>query len=132
LPGADQRVARRGSGTGPPRRAVSRHRPLRRRQQADEVMPRRACIAVTAAASVALALPGAALSRRHRVHSVAPPLPHAAAVDEQEWSVQPSQTVLAAGRITFTGYDRGQDAHNMAIIGPHGQIAAIAMKPGGS
>ncbi|MHB8695260.1 MAG: cupredoxin domain-containing protein [Solirubrobacteraceae bacterium] len=73
-----------------------------------------------------------AFSRRHRVHRIAPSLRASLAVDEQEWSVRPSQTVVAAGKVTLHAYDRGQDPHNMTIVGPHGQIAEIAMQPGGS
>jgi plastocyanin len=73
-----------------------------------------------------------AFSRRHRIHRIAPALPSSLAVDEQEFSVRPSQTVVAAGKVTFHAYDRGQDPHNMTIIGSHGQIAQVSMLPGGS
>jgi plastocyanin len=73
-----------------------------------------------------------AFSRRHRVHRIAPRLALSLAVDEQEWSLRPSQTVVAAGKVSFQAYDRGQDPHNMTIIGAHGQIAQVSMQPGGS
>jgi plastocyanin len=56
--------------------------------------------------------------RRHRLILPTPPLPHALAVDEREWAVVPSESVIAAGADTFQVYDRGQDAHNLTIQGP--------------
>lgn len=82
-------------------------------------------------ALAAIAAPPAA-SRLHRLHRPLPALPHSLTVDEKEWSVLPSQTVVAAGLVHFTAYDRGQDAHDMEIIGPHGAIATVMMQPGGS
>jgi hypothetical protein len=71
-------------------------------------------------------------SRLHRLHRPLPELPHSLTVDEKEWSVLPSQTVVAAGVVRFTAYDRGQDAHDMEIIGPQGAIATVMMKSGAS
>jgi plastocyanin len=85
------------------------------------------------ALAAALVFAGPAVSRRHRLHAPTPPLPSSLAVDEQEWSITPSQTVLAAGEVTFHAYDRGMDAHNMTLIGPNGdQLAQVSMQPGGS
>lgn len=55
---------------------------------------------------------------RHRLHLPIPPLPRSLSVDEQEWSIIPSHTVVAAGTVTFAVYDRGMDAHNLTIKGP--------------
>ena len=96
--------------------------------RARRVLP---CLAAACASALLLASP--ALSRRHRLHAAAPPLPTSMAVDEQEWSITPSQTVLASGRVTFHAYDRGMDAHNMTLIGPTGQqLAQVSMQPGSS
>jgi plastocyanin len=94
---------------------------------------RRVLLYLAAACASVLLLASPALSRRHRLHAVAPPLASSMAVDEQEWSITPSQTVVAAGAVTFRAYDRGMDAHNMALIGPNGrQLAQVSMQPGGS
>ncbi len=67
----------------------------------------------------AAAMPAAGgVLRRHRLILPTPPLPHALAVDEREWAVVPSESVIAAGADTFEVYDRGQDAHNLTIQGP--------------
>jgi len=63
----------------------------------------------------------------HHLHRPAPPLAHSLSVDEQEWSISPSQTVVAAGKVRLTVYDRGMDAHNLVIQsrGPNGPTGAI-------
>jgi hypothetical protein len=69
---------------------------------------------------------------RHRLHRPAPPLPRSLTVDEQEWSVIPSQTVVAAGVVTFHVYDRGMDPHDLTVRGPGGIAGVVWMQPGGS
>jgi hypothetical protein len=70
-------------------------------------------------AVVAASIPaGGGALRRHRLILPTPPLPHSLTVDEREWAVVPSESVLAAGEVTFQVYDRGEDAHNLTIQGP--------------
>jgi heme/copper-type cytochrome/quinol oxidase subunit 2 len=69
---------------------------------------------------------------RHRPHRPPPPLARSLTVDEQEWSVIPSQTVVAAGVVTFRVYDRGQDPHDLVVKGPGGVRGMVSLVPGGS
>ena len=94
-------------------------------------MTRLVVVAVVAVAAATVASP--ASSRRHRLHEPLPPLPHSLSVDEQEWSVTPSQAVVAAGAVHFTAYDRGMDAHDMTLVSPSGAwIGQVFMQPGTS
>ncbi len=62
------------------------------------------CVSLVAAAS-AVAAP-----RLHRTKlPPPPPLPTSLAIDETEWKVVPSKTVVAAGRVTLRVYNRGMD-----------------------
>jgi plastocyanin len=93
---------------------------------------RRLFVAV-AVLTVALALPLSSDARRHRLHLPIPPLPTSLSVDEQEWSITPSHTVVAAGTVTFHDYNRGMDTHNLTIKGPNGQQdGATWVQSGGS
>jgi hypothetical protein len=76
-------------------------------------------VSVSLLAAVAASLPAAGgVLRRHRLILPTPPLPHSLTVDESEWAVVPSESVIAAGVDTFQVYDRGQDEHNLTIQGP--------------
>jgi uncharacterized cupredoxin-like copper-binding protein len=79
-----------------------------------------------------LAAPLSSDARRHRLHLPIPPLPNTLSVDEQEWSITPSHTVVAAGTVTFHDYNRGMDAHNLTIKGPSGQAGVVSVDPGTS
>lgn len=70
------------------------------------------------AAIAAAPSPSAGPLRRHRLILPTPPLPHNLTVDEREWSVTPSERVVAAGTVRLQVYDRGEDAHNLTIQGP--------------
>lgn len=74
----------------------------------------------------------ASVAPHHRLHRPPIPLARSLTVDEREWTVTPSQTVVAAGVITFYVYDRGQDAHNLTIRGPGGIRGVIWLQSGGS
>jgi uncharacterized cupredoxin-like copper-binding protein len=73
-----------------------------------------------------------ATARLHRLHRPPPNLPHSLTVDEREWVVQPSETVVGSGLVRFQGYNRGMDDHDMQLIGPNGVIATVYMTPGSS
>jgi len=93
-------------------------------------MSRLAAPLVVIVASLALAAPS--LAPAHRLHLPPAPLPHSLTVDEQEWSIIPSQRVVAAGIVRFEVYDRGQDAHDLVIKGPGGVRGTASVVPGGS
>ena len=89
-------------------------------------------LALTAAA-VATVLPTQALARRHRIHLPPVDLPHALTVDEKEWAVQPSKTLVGTGTVTINAYNRGQDNHNFVITDAAGNVAGkILLIPGQS
>ncbi len=85
---------------------------------------RRAAVAILAAALLAVALPAAAAGRRHRLHVPPAELPHSLSVDEKEWAVQPSQTLVSAGVVRFNAYNRGEDSHNFVIVDAAGHVEA--------
>ena len=54
-------------------------------------------------------------------------------MDEWEWSVVPSETVVAAGLVRIEVYDRGQDAHDLVIQNARGLIEGmVSLRPGGA
>lgn len=85
-----------------------------------------AALAVAGGAASIAAAAAAAIERversapPHRLHLPTPPLAHRLTVDEQEWSVRPSETVVAAGAVRITVYNRGMDAHDLTVQGPGG------------
>jgi hypothetical protein len=87
-------------------------------------------VAAPAGGNPRLPAAAAATVRRHRVHRPAPPLPHALTVDEQEWSVTPSQTVVGAGTVRIEAHNRGQDVHDLVVAGPHGIVRQVGLLPG--
>jgi len=80
-----------------------------------------------------IALPGQAAARRHRIHLPPVDLPRALTVDEREWAVQPSKTLVGTGTVTFNAYNRGEDAHNFVIADASGNVAGqVSLIPGAS
>jgi hypothetical protein len=89
-------------------------------------------VAVVAALGVAAAATAApALARRHATH-LPPPRYRSLAVDEREWSVQPSHAGVARGRVRITVYNRGMDDHDLAIAGPDGAVVGYVRVPAGT
>jgi plastocyanin len=78
------------------------------------------------ALALTFAVPAWAAARRHRVHLPPVELPHALTVDEREYAVQPSKTIVGAGTVTFNAYNRGQDDHNFVIVDSAGNVAGSA------
>jgi hypothetical protein len=89
-------------------------------------------VAAVAILVVGLAAPLSSDARRHRLHFPVPSLPSSLSVDEQEWSITPSHTVVATGTVTFHDYNRGMDAHNLTIAGPNGVEGVVSVQPGQS
>jgi plastocyanin len=87
-----------------------------------------ATVALTLVAGVA----DAGLGRRHRLFLPPPELPSSLAVDETEYTMRPSQLVVAAGDVTFHAYNRGMDDHNIAFVDSNGIAFVEPLKPGGS
>ena len=88
-----------------------------------------------AAAGVVLALvaaPAAAGRQRrpHRPPPAAPPLARTLTVDESEWALRPSKTVVAAGVVRLRVYNRGQDDHDLVLIDGAGVAHVVALKAG--
>jgi uncharacterized cupredoxin-like copper-binding protein len=107
-------------------------RTLRRRLAAAGALVALAAGGVAAAAGPSV-LP--ILPRIHRQHVPPPPapaLPSSLAVDENEYTVRPSQIVLAAGDVDFNVYNRGMDDHDMTIVDADGVQHQVAVHPGAS
>jgi uncharacterized cupredoxin-like copper-binding protein len=98
---------------------------------------------IAASAIVALAATGAglaagpldAVARHHRLH--VPPAPRAAlpsslAVDESEYTLRPSQIVLAAGEVKINVYNRGMDDHDLTLQDGNGVTQQVPVKAGAS
>ncbi len=91
-----------------------------------------ALLAVCAAVGV-VAIPASAGARRHRLHLPPVELPHALTVDEKEWAVRPSKTVVGSGTVRFTAYNRGEDDHNFVIVDAAGNVfGRTSLVPGTS
>jgi uncharacterized cupredoxin-like copper-binding protein len=100
--------------------------------------------AATASVLLALAVAGVALAatpalpvsaRLHRLHVPPPPvaaLPSSLAVDEAEYTLRPSQIVLAAGQVTINVYNRGMDDHDLTLVDGNGVTQQVAVHPGQS
>jgi plastocyanin len=98
-------------------------------------MRRSATVAAVGAVAVALASGVADAghsARRHRIFLPAPELPSSVAVDEAEYTLRPSQTVVAAGPVTVRAYNRGQDDHNIFFYDAKGDSHTALLNPGKS
>jgi hypothetical protein len=95
-------------------------------------MTARAVAAALLGALAAGLLPagGDASERRHRLRLPEPDLPRALAVDESEWAVRPSRTLVAAGLVRLRVYNRGEDDHNLVVVDRAGRPQVAFLKPG--
>jgi plastocyanin len=59
-------------------------------------------------------------------------LPSSLAVDETEYSLRPSQIVLAAGPVKINVYNRGMDDHDLTVVDGNGVAQQLPVKPGES
>lgn len=84
-------------------------------------------------ASLAAAASAVAAPRLH--HTTLPPplpLPTSLAVDEGEFVVVPSKTVVAAGDVTLRVYNRGMDDHDLTLVDASGAARQAYLEPGGT
>ena len=58
-----------------------------------------------------------------------PPLPRTVAVDENEYTIGLSRTLVGAGQVTFNVYNRGMDDHDLAVMDANGTVQTIAVPP---
>jgi hypothetical protein len=58
-----------------------------------------------------------------------PPLPRTVAVDENEYSIGLSRTLVGAGTVTFNVYNRGMDDHDLAVVDVSGNVQVVAVPP---
>lgn len=91
---------------------------------------RRMVTAGVALAALAATLVTPAEGRRHRLRLPGQVLPHALTVDESEWAMRPSKTVVAAGLVTVRTYNRGEDDHNILLTTKSGTPHLVSLKPG--
>jgi plastocyanin len=75
------------------------------------------------------------VARHHRLHVPPPPtpvLPSSLAVDEAEYTLRPSQIVVAAGQVKINVYNRGMDDHDLTVVDGNGATQQVGVKPGTS
>jgi hypothetical protein len=54
-----------------------------------------------------------------------PPLPSSVAVDENEYTIGLSRTLVGAGQVTFNIYNRGMDDHDLALVDANGTLRKV-------
>jgi uncharacterized cupredoxin-like copper-binding protein len=91
-----------------------------------------AVVALAATGGAIAAAPLEAVARHHRLHVPPPALPSSLAVDETEYTLRPSQIVLAAGQVKFNVYNRGMDDHDLTLVDGNGVARQLPVKPGES
>jgi uncharacterized cupredoxin-like copper-binding protein len=79
-------------------------------------------IAATLAAGLAFLTPAPALS--------APPVAHSAStavgLGMREWSITTYRTKVKPGTVRFNVTNRGEDAHNLQVVGPHAFASKVS------
>ena len=73
-------------------------------------------------------------ARRHRLTlPPRPALPRALSVDEIEYALGPSRTVVSAGRVRINVYNRGMDDHDLVVFDSSGAtVGRSVLSPGSS
>jgi len=49
------------------------------------------------------------------------------AVDENEYSISVSRTLVGAGAVTFSVYNRGMDEHDLAVVDANGVVRSVTV-----
>jgi hypothetical protein len=92
-------------------------------------MRRVAAILLLAAAAAALGGPPAGAERRHRIRLPEPKLPTGLTIDETEFALRPSKTLVAAGTVRLRVYNRGEDDHNLVVHERDGTPHIVSLRP---
>ncbi len=92
-------------------------------------MRRLAVILLLAALAAALGGSSAGAERRHRIRLPAPQLPSGLTVDETEFALRPSKTVVAAGTVRLRVYNRGEDDHDLVVHEKNGTSHRVTLRP---
>ena len=92
-------------------------------------MRRIAAILLFAALVPALGGSPAGAERRHRLRLPEPQLPTGLTVDESEWALRPSKTIVAAGTVRLRVYNRGEDDHNLVVHEQNGTPHIVSLRP---
>jgi plastocyanin len=91
-------------------------------------------LALLVVASVGAVLADAA-ARKHRLKvPPRPAFPRAVSVDEIEYALNPSRTIISSGRVRIFAYNRGMDDHDIAVYDQAGNtvVAPVPLAPGGA
>lgn len=91
-------------------------------------------LAVLTAGSFGAGLADAA-PRKHRLKiPPRPAFPRAVSVDETEYALNPSRTVISSGRVRIFAYNRGMDDHDLAVFDQSGNtiVPPLFLPPGGA
>jgi hypothetical protein len=67
-------------------------------------------------------------ARRHRLHLPVGPLGRTLTVDEFEFTLRPSKTAVAAGKVSVRVYNRGEDDHNLVLVDQVGTTHIVSLK----
>lgn len=71
-------------------------------------------------------------SRRHRLHFPSAQLGRTLSVDEFEYTLRPSKIAVSAGRVRIRVYNRGEDEHNLVVVGHDGVRHVLDLQPAAS
>ncbi len=95
-------------------------------------MRRAAAILALAGVVAATLASNASGERRHRLRLPAPDLPRSLTVDESEWALRASKTLVGAGVVRIRVYNRGEDDHNLVLFERDGTARVVSLMPGES
>ena len=92
-------------------------------------MRRLAAILLLATLAAALGGSPAGAERRHRIRLPEAQLPSGLTVDETEFALRPSKTIVAAGTVRVRVYNRGEDDHNLVVHERDGTPHIVSLRP---
>ena len=80
------------------------------------------------ALTAALGVTADAKPRKHRLRLPVPELGRTLSVDEFEFALRPSKIAVGAGDVRIRVYNRGEDDHNLVVVGRDG-AHVLDLKP---
>ena len=92
-------------------------------------MRRLAAILLLATLASVVGGSSAGAERRHRIRLPEPQLPSGLTVDETEFALRPSKTLVAAGTVRLRVYNRGEDDHNLVVHERDGTPHIVSLRP---